>query len=225
MNKIAAIAQLRAHRVFARVPSLVMNLVPGVIWRRAGPAAGAAIYFTFDDGPHARHTPALLEVLQQFQAAATFFVLGECASRHPQVIRQIACGGHTIGNHGWTHRKLSRFNSAMTAREIVATQTVLRRQRVNARLFRPPYGRLGPASRRAARELGYQVVMWSFSPADYLSTWDAAALAAFLEEHLRPGDIVLLHDGLAHSNITVSALAKFFEGRCHRRREYRSLPA
>ena len=79
----------------------VRDDVPGTITGVTTRDPVAAL--TFDDGPHPEYTPLLLNILERYQARATFFMIGDAAQRHPDLVRQVAQGGHAIGNHSWDH--------------------------------------------------------------------------------------------------------------------------
>ena len=100
------------------------------------------VYLSFDDGPHPEHTPRLLELLRKHGAKATFFLIGDQAEKHPDIVRRIVEEGHTIGNHSMTHPRLSRLSAREQLADIARADAVL--ERFNGRkrqMFRPPNGR------------------------------------------------------------------------------------
>jgi peptidoglycan/xylan/chitin deacetylase (PgdA/CDA1 family) len=116
---------------------------------------------TFDDGPSAE-TPRVLEILQRYDAKATFFVLSSNARRHPEALRMLAEGGHTVAVHGVSHHKLHRAAEADIERELSTAACELRELGVSpAALYRPPHGLKNSAVFRVTRRLGYQVWAWS----------------------------------------------------------------
>jgi peptidoglycan/xylan/chitin deacetylase (PgdA/CDA1 family) len=149
---------------------------------------------TFDDGPDPVWTPRLLEVLEAYRARATFFMLGARAARHPAVVRRLARAGHAIGNHSWDHSAFPLLSARRRREQIRACQRALGSH--GCRLFRPPHGAQTFASRLDALWLGYDVVTWNLSALDWLGR-SGGEIADRLLEGLRPGSIVLLHDGLA----------------------------
>lgn len=167
--------------------------------------AQSAVALTFDDGPHPDTTPRLLDILAAHDARATFFVLGEAASRHPDLVRRIRAGGHTLGIHGLRHR-------AMALQGAHAVESDLREARARIesagapplRLLRPPYGFKSVTLGRVAARLGLSLVAWSVDLHDYNPT-AADALLARAKAHVRPGAIVLLHEG-PHASATLDAL-------------------
>jgi peptidoglycan/xylan/chitin deacetylase (PgdA/CDA1 family) len=160
-----------------------------------GPASSHSVCLTFDDGPDPQHTPHLLDLLRQHEIAATFFVIGQCARRHPQLVRRIAAEGHAIGQHSFTHSEPGRTSTRQLIEEIKQTQDVLGDILGNApTLFRPPKGALTMGKLHAILQAGLTVVLWNVDPKDY-ACHDAAALQRWFSAHpLRGGDVVLMHD-------------------------------
>lgn len=148
---------------------------------------------TFDDGPDPYYTPRLLELLQEHDARATFFMLGSAALEAPQVVRQVADAGHAIGNHTHNHVAFTTLSAAERRRELRACARAL--APYGLRLFRPPWGCQSLASRLDALLLGYRVIGWNVSVADW-NTDDPDEIAGRLRTRLKPGAIVLLHDAL-----------------------------
>jgi len=147
---------------------------------------------TFDDGPNPVHTPRLLDVLARHGAKATFFMLGRAAQAYPEIVDAVAKAGHAIGNHSHSHCDFLTVSHRRRIDEIRTCSEWLGEH--EARIFRPPYGRENFAAHLAARMLGYQVVKWTISTGD----WEAESSAQIYERMrsgLRPGAIILLHDG------------------------------
>jgi peptidoglycan/xylan/chitin deacetylase (PgdA/CDA1 family) len=171
-------------------------------------AAGDAVALTFDDGPHPDSTPHLLDLLKQYDARATFFLVGERASRYPGIVRRITEEGHGIGIHGLRHRTMVLQNPARVRKDI---REAIRRIEEAAgtplpfpRLLRPPYGFKTPLLVRTAAQNGCRVIAWSLDPRDYDSI-SADTLTARVAEKIVPGSIVLLHERPGKS-VTVQAL-------------------
>jgi peptidoglycan/xylan/chitin deacetylase (PgdA/CDA1 family) len=154
------------------------------------------VALTFDDGPHAEYTPRLLELLERSQARATFFMVGEMARRHKQLVNEVANKGHAIGNHTWDHPILPSIPARERRRQIRECKKVLAPH--GQRLFRPPYGAQSLASHFDAVWLGYKVVTWNIVSRDWLPD-EPKAIADRLIEGIHPGSIVLLHDAIYRS--------------------------
>ena len=115
-------------------------------------AGGGGYALTFDDGPHAQGTPAVLELLAAAGVCATFFLVGEQVRRNPSLAREIVAGGHGIGVHCERHRNLLRLTPAQTRRDIESAEAVIAETTGLApALYRPPYGVLNAAALRLAR--------------------------------------------------------------------------
>jgi peptidoglycan-N-acetylglucosamine deacetylase len=154
--------------------------------RRVPASRGAGqLALTIDDGPNSDVTPRLLGLLEQHRVHATFFLIGRCVRACPELAREIAARGHTVGNHTDTHPNLFWL-----ARSRIARAT----GRAVLRWMRPPYGFRGPQLNAVVRRQGYEsVVMWSALAYD----WKPQPAARVIERlrRVRAGDILLLHDG------------------------------
>lgn len=156
-----------------------------------------AVALTFDDGPDPVVTPRILDILQAHGAQATFFVVGERAARHPELIRRMRDDGHSVGTHTQHHRLRFHFSGPAYIRaEIHAAVDVV--GGILARrptLFRPPQGLRTPLFSSAWRTLrGFACVTWSVRGLDSLPT-TASAIVRRIENRLEPGAIIALHDG------------------------------
>lgn len=159
-----------------------------------GPAGSRKIALTFDDGPLPPYSQQILDILRSKNAKATFFVCGKDAERHPEILRRICSEGHAIGNHTWSHPYLYFMDRAKCAEEIDRTQKVIEEATGRApRFFRPPYGARWFGLYPVLRECGLQLVQWSASGDDWRLGSDA--IVSSVRAGLRPGAIILLHDG------------------------------
>jgi peptidoglycan/xylan/chitin deacetylase (PgdA/CDA1 family) len=186
------VAALILIAVFAwAVRGRAATLLAPSIWR--GPAAGNRIALTFDDGP-SESTPALLALLKQHNARATFFVCGHNAQRLPEVLKAIAADGHEIGNHTWSHPRLDFTGPARMRDEIGRTQAQIAEiTGTKPTLFRAPYGVRWFGLGAVQREFGLLGVMWTSIGLDW--KLPAPAIADRLARAASPGAILCLHDG------------------------------
>lgn len=147
---------------------------------------------TFDDGPDPEFTLQLLNTLKRYHAHATFFMVGENARQHPEIVQQVVADGHAVGNHSWDHPSFPLISAPERRRQIRRCASVID-PHGGLRLFRPPYGHQSFCSRLDALWFGYTVVMWDVVVGDWLDH-DASWIADRLLENIRPGSIVCLHD-------------------------------
>jgi peptidoglycan/xylan/chitin deacetylase (PgdA/CDA1 family) len=162
--------------------------------------AGQRICLTYDDGPNPAWTPALLDLLDEHDAKATFFLIGKWSEREPELIREVVARGHAIGNHTFTHPTMpaksdERIREELDAcREAVEAAGVTFSEVAGRMLMRPPYGRRRPGTLRVLKEKGYIGVTWSITGYDWRPHTTADAITRRCLK-AREGDIILLHDG------------------------------
>jgi peptidoglycan-N-acetylglucosamine deacetylase len=175
---------------------------------RAAPGAAPQIALTFDDGPHSDHTPRLLDVLVERQLRATFFVIGQLAARHPDLVRRIVAEGHELGNHTWSHTDPSRTDSRMFLDEVRRTDELLTQLTGTApRTMRPPKGELNWSKLSGVWQRGQGIALWNVDPRDYRMTSADDMVAWCLGYKPQDGDIVLLHDNHPWAITAVRTLA------------------
>ena len=161
----------------------------------SGPAAAGHVALTFDDGPHPVGTPEVLDVLAEFRARATFFLVGEQVARRPELARQILAAGHTVGLHGDLHRLHPTRRAPVMAEDFRrGLAAIADATGVQPRLHRPPYGIYSATSLRMARELGLQPLLWSRWGQDWRKVDAPGQITQRVVGALRSGDVILLHD-------------------------------
>jgi peptidoglycan/xylan/chitin deacetylase (PgdA/CDA1 family) len=178
------------HRLFSAAARKVLGTITHVSTQ------DAVVALTFDDGPHPEITPRLLDVLERHQAHATFFMIGEAAQRHPDLVQRVAQAGHAVGNHTWDHPSFPLISGRERRAQLRACEKAI--APYGQRLFRPPYGHQSVASRLDALWLGYQVVTWNIAGYDWLDH-DAKWIADWLANQIKPGSVILLHNVLYHT--------------------------
>lgn len=152
------------------------------------------VALTFDDGPDPEVTPRLLELLARHGVTATFFVIGSRAERYPDIMRAILAGGHTVGNHSYSHSPFLMLQGSKTLqREIVSAQSILLQFGIVPLAFRPPVGITNSRLWRVLLENGMFCVNFSRRGADF-GNRRVVNLARRLLAKVVPGDIILLHD-------------------------------
>ncbi len=155
--------------------------------------AEPVVALTFDDGPHRQWTPRLLDLLDRHQAKATFFMVGEMAIRHPDLVDRVISAGHSIGNHSWNHPSFPAVSFSQRTTQITRCEQALRAG--SEKLFRPPFGDLDWISLAQLLMKGYRVIGWNVSSADW-ERRDDTSIVDLVNRQLKPGSIVLMHDHL-----------------------------
>jgi peptidoglycan-N-acetylglucosamine deacetylase len=162
-----------------------------------GPRDNNRVALSFDDGPDPQVTPQVLDVLAQYDARATFFVIGKWVDAYPELAKCIVADGHVLGNHSWSHSRLQNFY--LTKRhlgEIESCERVITRTTGNSLpiLYRPPIGLKSGDLARAAYRHNLTLVAWSLHSQDTRQS-DPEKVARRVLRKICGGDIVLLHDG------------------------------
>jgi peptidoglycan-N-acetylglucosamine deacetylase len=164
------------------------------------------VALSFDDGPDPTFTPQVLSVLQQFGVKATFCVIGRAARQHPDLVRAIRDQGHLLCDHTESHPHLDRVAPGQLGDQIAGPvaycQLVLGQ---HLAFMRPPYGSTNQAVVDTARNQGLRVLEWSVDPKDYTKP-PAGTIVSRVVGAVRPGGIVLMHDGGGDRSQTVAAL-------------------
>ena len=153
------------------------------------------VLLTFDDGPDPLWTPRVLEALREADARAVFFVLGPLARRYPRLIREILGNGHRVELHCTSHIR----HTHLTRREVEDDTRLGLRDLAQAgaspALWRPPWGVLAPWTREVANECGLELALWTEDTHDWRGD-SADEMLRSIEGNLRPGSVVLMHDGI-----------------------------
>ncbi|GAA2227510.1 polysaccharide deacetylase family protein [Kitasatospora cystarginea] len=169
-------------------------------------ASDRVVALTLDDGPHPTHTPEVLELLHQHGIQATFFLIGENAAQHPDLVRAIAGAGHHVANHTWTHPDLRHLPDSRVRSELERTSDLLQQTTGKpVAWFRAPGGDWSDVALRTCAELGMRPMGWSVDPRDWACPGTEAITSRVLEG-IRPGAIVLNHDGGGDRSQTIAAL-------------------
>ncbi len=185
-------------------------------------ASGEGFALTFDDGPHSKGTPAVLEILAARNTTATFFLVGEQVARDPALAREIVAAGHTVGLHCHRHRNLLRLAPWAVRADIDRAQALIEDATgVPIGLYRPPYGVLNASALRLARARGWRTLLWSHWGRDWEKRATPESIARRLTDGLEPGAVLLLHDADDYSapdswRRTVAALPQVLDV-CSRR--------
>jgi peptidoglycan/xylan/chitin deacetylase (PgdA/CDA1 family) len=158
-------------------------------------ASGRGYALTFDDGPHAQGTPAVLEILARERVQATFFLVGEQVLRNPALAREIADAGHGIALHCHRHRNMLRLTPRQVHEDVArAYETIATHTGRQPELYRPPYGVLNASALRLARARRWRTLLWSHWGRDWDAWATPASISALVTAGAGPGAVLLLHD-------------------------------
>jgi peptidoglycan/xylan/chitin deacetylase (PgdA/CDA1 family) len=171
---------------------------------------GPYVAMTFDDGPHAQNTPRLLDMLKQRNIKATFFVVGQCATEYPDIMKRIAAEGHEIGNHSWSHPLLSKMGEGAVTEQLQKTHdAIINSTGVTPKLMRPPYGGFTANQRGWANaKWGYKCILWDVDPLDW-KVRNAEHVKSQILHQTVAGSIILSHD--IHKS-TIDAMPDTLDG-------------
>lgn len=163
------------------------------------------VFLTFDDGPDEGITSFVLNELQKYNFKATFFCKGENAERHPELLKEIVCLGHSVGNHSYSHLHGFHTDTSAYVDDIENANTILQ-----SKLFRPPYGALKLSQfLRLFRK--YNIIYWSLISTDaYLEEFNFEKAMKALEK-TKSGDIILFHFCKLHEKETRKLLPSYLK--------------
>ena len=163
-------------------------LYPGATWRMD--RRSRAVYLTFDDGPIPEATPFILKTLADFNAKATFFMVGDNVRKYPELLERVRQAGHRIGNHtfnhfgGFKHTVKDYCDNVQKANELLHTN-----------LFRPPHGAMRWLQYLRLRRK-YRIIMWDLVTRDYSKWMTADDVLENVRRYVRNGSIITFHDSL-----------------------------
>lgn len=169
-----------------------------------GDVSEKEIALSFDDGPNPEYTPQVLLTLAQYDATATFFVIGKNIQGNESILKQIDAAGHSIGNHSYTHSFYIDFKSLQDFKSELSqtAESVFKIIDKRMKLFRPPYGVTTPNLVKASKLLNYSIIGWTIRSLD--TTNDSAqTITRRVQTQIKPGAIILFHDT---SDKTIQAL-------------------
>lgn len=169
-----------------RIPAILPLIFPSLLWKVK--TKENVIYITFDDGPHPDITPKVLEILNQYNAKATFFCVGENVEKYPETFQLILDANHAVGNHTYNHIKGWKTNTVNYAENINKASKF-----IGSSLFRPPYGRITIEQIKSVSK-DYKIIMWSVLTRDYEKNLNINKAIKKLCNQTSQGDIVVFHD-------------------------------
>lgn len=169
--------------------------------------ANKLVALTFDDGPDPRYTPRILTALAMNGAHATFFLLGSAVQEYPQLARRIVQEGNEVANHGYRHLNCRNCAREVARHDLERAQAIIQQATgVRPVLYRYPYGKYNQACLQAVEGMGLIPIQWTVDSVDW-SRPPPGVIAAQVLSQVKPGSIVLMHDGGGSSREnTVAAL-------------------
>jgi len=169
------------------------------------------VALTFDDGPSQGQTEEVIAILRAHHVPATFFMLGRNVVNHPDIVASVAAAGNLIGNHSYTHTLLGHSSAREVRTEIARTnEAVQRAAAVTPTWFRPPGGSVDDALYAASRQMHVKPVLWTVDPQDWRGI-KASTIADRISVAVRPGAVILLHDGGGDRTQTIKALPRIIK--------------
>lgn len=164
------------------------------------PTQQKLVALTFDDGPDPRFTPQILDELEKKRVRATFFMVGQEMEKHPDIVKRAISQGNVIANHTYTHpHDIEADTRAQTIRELEkCEETIESFTGKRAHLFRPPRGLVDGSVFQIAEDEGYKTTLWTVC-ADHHDAPTPELMAKRVLDHIRPGAIILVHDGRLNS--------------------------
>ena len=186
-----------------KTPKYLQEAFPSIEWRYK--TTDKVLYLTFDDGPTQESTHTILEILQRYDAKATFFCVGDNIKKFPTIHKSILDEGHKVGSHtynhlsGWTTTNQNYYSNIHKAAKLV-----------DSPLFRPPYGRITPnQSKQLSKD--YRIVMWDVLSGDFDRSISAKKCVLNVTTNAKPGSVVVFHDSEKTSKLVAKVLPQVLE--------------
>ena len=189
--------------IYWGTPRFIIRLLKKFEWH--GNRSEKTIHITFDDGPTPEITDKVLDILDEYDARATFFCLGRNVDRHPELFQKIKQRGHATGNHTYSHLRGWKASLKSYIQDVNLAQQLIR-----SKLLRPPYGRISSAQ---ARYLGkqYRIIMWDVLTHDYNRRLPKEMCLRNVIRGTKNGSIIVFHDSKKASETMLYILPKYLE--------------
>lgn len=202
--------------VIAKIPKLIQYLLYYFEFKIKG--ENKTLYLTFDDGPIPEVTPEVLDILDKYNAKATFFCVADNIKKHPEVFQSIIDRGHRLGNHTYHHIKGWETPNNEYFEDIERAN-----QLVNSNLFRPPYGRIGFFQARELRKK-YRLILWSVLSYDYSCKLSKENVWDNIRKSVTDNDIILFHDNIKARDNMIYSLSNTLFFYSKRGFQFKSIP-
>ena len=181
-----------------QIPDFIKLMWRTPVWR-INPSE-KVIYLTFDDGPNPEVTPQVLDILDEFEAKATFFCVGENVMKYPEIFQEVKHRGHAVGNHTFNHVK----GTEKTVKEYV-DNVGKAHEYIHSKLFRPPHGRI-TLSQVNKLKADFKIIMWDFITYDFDRQVTSTEILKEVKLRSRNGSVVIFHDSLKARKNVLEAL-------------------
>jgi peptidoglycan/xylan/chitin deacetylase (PgdA/CDA1 family) len=206
------------------MPSFIKWIYPEYLWDKKRECRGKRVlYLTFDDGPIPEVTPWVLDILEQYNAKATFFLIGDNIDKHPEIFQDVLRSGHRLGNHTYNHLNGRKTDTSFYMENIARTDKKIAESiqkmapeflfeyKNKGKIFRPPYGQLKKDQARLIRKEHYSIVLYDTLAYDWEQQINGEKCTKNVLNNAENGSIVLFHDSLkAFKNLKI-ALPKVLE--------------
>ncbi|MFN0274359.1 MAG: polysaccharide deacetylase family protein [Chitinophagales bacterium] len=200
---------------FVKTPWYLKSVYPTLIWELE---KQNTLFLTFDDGPIPYVTEEVLRMLSDYNAKATFFVIGENVLKHRNIYEKVLEEGHIVGNHTMHH-----VNGWKTGNEIYYEEVMLCDELIHSKLFRPPFGRIGYNQiQRLKKE--FSIYMWDVLSGDFDTTLQAEQCVKNVTENAKEGSVIVFHDSKKAEERILHALPFVLEYFSKKGFSFESLP-
>jgi peptidoglycan/xylan/chitin deacetylase (PgdA/CDA1 family) len=181
-----------------KTPTIIRPLAKDLIWSL--PTETPSLFLTFDDGPIPEVTIKVCEILEEFNAKASFFCVGENVKKYPEVFQHLIAKGHSYGNHTFNHINGWKSSNAYYYRNIIEA-----RKYIASPLFRPPYGQISRSQSKALSKT-YKIIMWDVLSGDFDPKVDWQKCVNNVINNAGDGSIIVFHDSLKSAETMLKAL-------------------
>ncbi|HEY7350108.1 MAG TPA: polysaccharide deacetylase family protein [Ktedonobacterales bacterium] len=211
-SRPSSLAQQPARPTATPTPTPTPTPPPPLVYLAAhGNPKLHEIALTFDDGPSAGYTRAILNVLQHYHVLATFFMLGIWVQRYPDLARAVVAAGDAVGDHTWNHLDLTTLSAHQITQQLTNTRNIIQQVTgVHPYVFRPPYEAYNRQVLDIAHSLKLSTILWNIDPHDWARP-GVGSIISTVRVNAKNGAIILMHDGGGDRSQTVKALPTIIE--------------
>ena len=183
---------------------------PNYVWDI--PNKEKKVFLTFDDGPTPKITEWVIDQLQQYNAKATFFCIGNNIKKYPEIFQKTIAEGHAIGNHTFNHLNGWKTSIEDYLENVALCQSTIKsHQSAITNLFRPPYGKIKNAQAKALQKSGYKIIMWDVLSRDYDQSISKEQCLENVLSNIETGSIIVFHDSVKAEHNLKYVLPKTLE--------------